>query len=701
MSFLAPLFLVGAAAVALPVILHLIRRSSRERLPFSSLMFLLPTPPRVTRRSRLENVLLLLLRCAVICLLAFAFARPFLSRPVTADPAANAGQKILVLLDTSASMRRGGLWNEAKDKARAVFNSASASDQVACFTFDLALRPLMDFEQWSLIPQGERAGVLSKRLDEASPGWGSTRLGNALIGACELFESNNKDDLGQRHIVVISDLQEGSRLDGLQGFEWPKRLDVRIEAVRADRTSNAGLQLAASPDGAELAAAVKDPAVRVRISNSSDSKREQFQVGWRSTNGQGFAGTTLDVYVPPGQQRVLPVPVPAGDPTPDRLALTGDDDEFDNTIFVVSPKAERTQILFLGSERETDSTQSLYYLRRAFQETRSLSAEVVARAPGTPLTSNELAGASLMVVNDALPAEQIQVARNFVENGRPVLISLSKLSTTPTLGALIGQPGLAADEVADPTTYAMLGQIDFEHPLFAPFADPRYSDFTKIHFWKHRRLALDDVPGARVLARFDNGDPALAEMPIGKGRVWVLTSGWQPEDSQLALSSKFVPLLYAMLEQGGALRDARSQHMIGDMVALPAVPASVTVRKPDASEIQAAGGEKFAATDQPGIYMIGSIQPPLAFAVNLAPEESRTAPLPVEVLERFGVPIESQATSSPSQVQHRKERLQAAQLENRQKLWRWLIVAALVVLVLETWLAGRLTRRPATVIAET
>src|ERR1051325_8253068 len=109
MSFLAPLFLFGTAAVVLPVVFHLIRRSSRERTPFSSLMFLLPTPPRVTRRSKLENVFLLLLRCAVISLLAFAFARPFFSRPVAPDPGTGAGQKLLLLVDTSASMRRAGL----------------------------------------------------------------------------------------------------------------------------------------------------------------------------------------------------------------------------------------------------------------------------------------------------------------------------------------------------------------------------------------------------------------------------------------------------------------------------------------------------------------------------------------------------------------------------------------------------------------
>ena len=70
MSFLAPLFLVGALAVAAPIIFHLIRRTSREKITFSSLMFLRPTLPRVTRSSRLENIFLLLLRCLVLCLLA-------------------------------------------------------------------------------------------------------------------------------------------------------------------------------------------------------------------------------------------------------------------------------------------------------------------------------------------------------------------------------------------------------------------------------------------------------------------------------------------------------------------------------------------------------------------------------------------------------------------------------------------------------
>src|SRR5438270_8037736 len=111
MNFLAPFFLLGALAVAGPIIFHLIRRTTREVKPFSTLMFLKPTPPRVTSKSRLENLWLLLLRCLVLLALALGFARPFFreSSARTADSGAQA-RRLAILVDTSASMRRETLW---------------------------------------------------------------------------------------------------------------------------------------------------------------------------------------------------------------------------------------------------------------------------------------------------------------------------------------------------------------------------------------------------------------------------------------------------------------------------------------------------------------------------------------------------------------------------------------------------------------
>src|SRR4051812_1444045 len=135
MSFLAPLFLIGAVAVGLPVIFHLIRRTSKERVPFSSLMFLMPTPPRMTKRSRLENIWLLLLRCLVVCLLEAAFARPFLQKPMPVDPISNESRKIVILMDVSASMRRDGVWSSAVELGQATLNDLKPGDKVALYTF--------------------------------------------------------------------------------------------------------------------------------------------------------------------------------------------------------------------------------------------------------------------------------------------------------------------------------------------------------------------------------------------------------------------------------------------------------------------------------------------------------------------------------------------------------------------------------------
>ncbi len=114
MSFLTPLYVLGLSAVVAPIVFHLIRRSPRGEVPFSSLMFLSPTPPRLTRRSRLDHLALALaagggLVPAGVCV-----------RPAVPAPGGRLDfgdverRRIAVLIDTSASMRRGDLWPRAK-----------------------------------------------------------------------------------------------------------------------------------------------------------------------------------------------------------------------------------------------------------------------------------------------------------------------------------------------------------------------------------------------------------------------------------------------------------------------------------------------------------------------------------------------------------------------------------------------------------
>lgn len=701
MNFLAPLFLLGALAVGLPVVFHLIRRTTRERTVFSSLMFLLPTPPRLTRRSRLEHLLLLALRCLVLCLLAFGFARPFLQRAVTPDPPSATARRLVLLVDTSASMRRSGLWSEARSRAEALLRRAHPADEVCVLTFGRQVESLVSFAEWSAAPTSERPALALGRLAGTQPGWSSTRLGQALVRAAEtLADTGGKEAIGSRQIVLLSDLQEGSRLEALQAYEWPKGITLSVEALQPKRAGNASLQLVTDTDDAERKAR---PAVRVRVGNAADSTREQFKVGWADrvgsaeADGRSFVGEPVDVYVPAGQSRIVAVPLPPGDTKADRLVLRGDDEDFDNTVFVVPPETVRSSVLYFGSDLAQDARQPLYFLQRAFQETRRQAVQVVVPASAAPLAATNSQAAALLVVTDPLPAERTQELRDLVTRGKTLLAVVKSEALASTLARLLDRPDFAVTE-ARPDRYAMLAEIDFQHPLFAPFADPRFSDFTKIHFWKYRRVDATQLPGARVLAKFDTGDPALVELAVGKGRVLLLAAGWQPEDSQLALSTKFVPFLYALLDLSGAAPPAPEQFLVGDTVRLASLPqatavATTTLRLPDGSQFAwPAGQTNFTQTLTPGIYTVTSAQPARSFAVNLDPAESRVAPLPADELERLGAPV-PEPTPSVAGVTGRSVRLQSAELEGRQKLWRWCILATLVILLAESWLAGRTARR--------
>jgi len=715
MSFLAPLFLLGALAVGLPVVFHLIRRTSREKTVFSSLMFLMPTPPRVTRRSRLENIFLLLLRCLVLCLLALGFARPFIQRPVQADSGSGTAKRILVLLDTSASMRRASLWPEARAKAAEIVRQASPVDQIALFTFDRQVSRIVSFDQWVAMGVNERLAFATKRLDEMTPGWAATHLGNALISAAEALQesrSGQSEKFALRRVVLISDLQEGSHLDALQAFEWPKDIELQIEPVKTKKPTNAGLQLVT-----EAADAIKtdtNAGPRVRVSNSTDSKREQFQLGWARAGQPGFQGKPMDVYVPPGQSRIVQSPKMPDGLAEGRLVLTGDDEDFDNTVYVAPPNSEKINLFFLGRENEKDSVQQcLYYVKRAFQQTGSQIIQLNTWPGDAGAAPSLIESSPFLVCTDQMSDQEANAASRVLKSGKMALLVLKDAGYgAKAISRLTGIEGLAAQE-APTNTYAMLGQIDFEHPLFAPFASPRFSDFTKIHFWRHRRVDPEKLRGSQVLARFDNGDPALIQVPVGAGTLFVLTSGWQPADSQLALSSKFVPLLYSMLEQSGGIKEQLSQYNVGDPIPLAGLQASADtnqsalIHKPDGSQTEAKG-DKFAQTDVPGVYTVTF--PPSSsssssssipknegfqFAVNLDATESKTAPLPFDELQRLGLPIKPPPTQTAKAAEQKRSRLQAIELEQRQKLWKWLIVAALVVVVMETLLAGWLTRRTA------
>lgn len=690
MSFLAPLFFLGALALAAPIVFHLIRRTTRERTPFSSLMFLRSSPPRMTKRSRLEHWLLLLLRCLALALVAFAFSRPFVKEAVVSEAAAGSVRQVVLLVDVSASMQREGLWPAALARAGSVLSATSAGDRVAVMTFGREVTTVLAFEDWGAAPPGQRVALATGRLAESQPGWGSTQLGGALNVAAELLAEAAEDGIaGRREIVVVSDLQSGSRLEALQSMEWPRGVELTLEPLTRPAVTNASLQVLADAADVERSG---DTVVRVRVTNAPESTREQFQIGWRRSDGSVF-GETVGTYVPPGQSRVVVLPVSADAAAPVEIALQGDDEPFDNRVFVIPPRAQRVEVAYLGADPAGDVQAPRFFLERALSATPRLDVNVTARGPGDAWAPDAQEASSLMVVTDPLSPSRADEVRAQAMAGKTVLIVPKGPEMAPTLARLLGFDEVALEE-ARLSRYAMLAEIDFRHPLFLPFADPRFSDFTKIHFWKYRRIDVSAWADKRVLAQFDTGDPALIEMPAGRGRVFVLASGWAPADSQLAVSSKFVPILYSLLELSGGVTAPVAAYVVGDTPAIPTLAGSLSLRAPDGTITQlTSGATRLPAAKIPGVYtVLASGAPVSRVAVNLDAAETRTAPLAAEEFERLGAPM-ARAAVDPSREAERMVVLRGMETEGRQKLWRWFISATLLVLLFETIMAGRAARR--------
>src|SRR5207249_1400760 len=83
-QFLSPLFLVGLAAAAIPIAIHLFYRRAEPLIEFAAMRYLRRTPVEDSRHRRLRELILLALRVTALALFAWAFARPYFNEPAAA-----------------------------------------------------------------------------------------------------------------------------------------------------------------------------------------------------------------------------------------------------------------------------------------------------------------------------------------------------------------------------------------------------------------------------------------------------------------------------------------------------------------------------------------------------------------------------------------------------------------------------------------
>jgi hypothetical protein len=706
MSFLTPLFFVGLAALAIPILIHLIQRERKQVVAFPSLMFLRRIPYQSVRRRHIRNWALLMLRLAALLLIVAAFARPFLRRPDVPAAAVSGAREVVVLLDNSYSMGYGDRWTRAVAAARDAVNGLGPADRGSVVLF--AVDP-----EVSLRSTGDRGRLLAA-ISAAEPTAGATRFGPALKLAGSIL---GESSLPRREAILVSDFQLGG---------WKGTDGVRLPA-------GAVLTPVSVAEGGEAANAAVTP---VSLQRSTFSNQERITVTAGVINRGNRAISDLAIALDIGgrvvqtERRNVDAHASASvtfapltlDSRNMRATIRIADDALarDNAFHFVTSPAESVRALVV--HRPGDRASSSLYLTRALSIGEEPKYDVVLESADA-FSADDLQRASVVVLNDisVTPGMADSLGR-FVENGGGLFVVLGERAAWPSTRDLLpGTPAAFVDRSSKEA--GRLGALEYGHPIFELFKAPRSGDFSAARFYGYRALAAGPSapaptppsapapkPGAspapiqqvanqapQILARFDDGAPALLERRVGRGRVLVWTSTLDLVWNDLAVKPVFLPFVHRIARYLADYSEPPPWLTIGQVLEPPrAGPGSAELTRvaltPSGRRVPIDGeGPDVLELSEQGFYEIRGqandsvVTAVIASNVDLA-ESDLTTVDPKEVVAAAAGESGGGAGAGSG------EPLTPEAQERSQRIWWYLLFAGILILAAETVLSHKLSR---------
>lgn len=515
MGFLAPWFLAGAAALAVPLYLHLLRRHTSTPQPFSSLMFFEPRTQSSIRHRRLRYLFLLALRLALLALLVLAFADPFINRPAASVTA----NKLLVLvIDNSFSMRAGPRLADAKRQALSILSSRPPAERAQIFALGAGLEAM---SQPTDDPRALEAAVSAIQPSDARGNFGDLSRG---------LRSFSDSLSGPVDLHFFSDMQKSEMPANFSDLALPAKVSLTLHPVVDSNVANWAVESVNAPGQVwdvkkarvqAVIAGYETPAATRTVSLEVNGKIVATQKVQVPANGRANV-QFASLNVPYGFSRCS-VRIDSSD------ALPADDVSY----FAVE-RSDPQQVLFL--HEASDRRSPIYFgdALAASAESAFQMESVSADQAASVLPSKY----AFIVLSDvpSLPSSFENDLARYVRGGGGVLIvagtNLGRASRIPLFGANVLDAHYYSN---DPSGFLMVGDTDPSHPSIAK-AD-RWSG-AKFYF-----AVKVDPSGSQIAARLTDGTPLLLDKKIGEGRVLLLTSGLDNLTNDFPLHPDFVPFV--------------------------------------------------------------------------------------------------------------------------------------------------------------
>jgi hypothetical protein len=499
-SFLYPMFLVGAAAAAVPVLLHLLRNQQAPEVRFSAVRLLVGVRVERAQRRRIRDVLLLALRAAALVLLAVAFARPYVARE-----SAGGGHATIVALDRSASMSIGDAWTRAKAEAARAIDSRRG-EAVGLLLFD-------DRPELLVEPTRDHA-TLHAALERLAPGVGATQYAGALSRAAAALEESGASEGA---VVLVGDLQ-GSTADVRGALPRGFTIDVR-EVGRP--FENVAL-LAARRSGEAITATVRNDSAasaRVRLVVADGERR--------------VGGGTMDLQ--PGQAAEVTMSVEGAAGL--RVAAdVADAMPLDNVRYVAAGQAERPRVVIVSAAGDA------FYLAAALNAGDLPEFDVVTEAASRlgALLARGGPDVIVMISPRGLDRGARDAVARFVQAGGGLLVVGGAEAADGAMSSLLAGVALEAPR-QDRSTF--LASFESHHPLFQGMSGA-YTGLAHARFTRSWGVRAADW---KMIARFDDGASALLERTVGDGRIVLFASDLNRAWNDLPLQPAFVPFVQELV----------------------------------------------------------------------------------------------------------------------------------------------------------
>ncbi len=687
-TFLAPAFLIGAAAIAVPILVHLTHRQRKDAIRFPSLMFLTKIPYRTHRRQRIRHWPLFLMRSLALVLLVTAFARPLLEDVGSAAGAMARARELVILLDRSHSMAYGDRWARAVSEARDIVGRVGPDDKATLVLFA---------ERAVAVNQGtsDRTTLLAA-LDGAEVGYEATRYEPALQLAREIVE---RTDRPRSEVVLISDLQR-TGWDDQQVTRLPEAADLVVVDLSEEAAVN--LSVASATVSRSLTAGRERVVVTATVTNHGTNAVDELSARLLVDGEEvGVESISLEPYSS-GRVQFEPFAVPG---RPVRGVVVAGEDALpeDNSFRFVIAKNDPVPVLLVGPGARGGAAN--LYLRRALEIGTQPGLRLTERSR-SQLALSDLGGQRVVILND-VPYPVGPLGRRlgeFVENGGGLLVLLGRRSQPggwPAEGLELLPARIGGTTDRSATGGGTLSAIDYDHPGLKPFRAPRSGDFSAARFFRYHRLELKDF--ARSVARFDDGALFLAEVGHGEGRVIAWASGLENFWNDLPIQPVFLPLIQQLVNYLAAYVEPRSSYRVGEVVDLSergsdsaeelAAAAQLVVQRPAGGRVllRPESDSHFLTLDRPGFHEVriagAGNEPALTIAANADPSESDLTALDLEEVVGALTSAGGGAAGTAPALQ-----LSAEERERRQGLWWYLLVGAGILLLGETYVSNRLSR---------